>query len=98
MRVFDSGEGTYDFFVNIENDHLLAELAKHKETEQINVVQSQYKYGMALLGLAVIQHYLNKEDEKDEEFDISEAVYEYTKVISSVFIPMIQSVGGIGVE
>jgi hypothetical protein len=102
LRVFDSGEGTYDFFINIDNHHLLTELSKHKDTEKIEIIKSQYKFGMALVGLATIQYYLNKDNKNegntDEDRDISEIVYEHTKILSPIFIPMIYSVGGIGVE
>lgn len=99
LRVRMAGEGVYDFFVNIDNIHLLAEISELKSSEKIELVKSQYKFGMSLVGLSIIQYYNTQEENKEgaaEEIDISDKVYEITKILSPVFIPMIASMEEMG--
>lgn len=43
----------YDFFVNIDNIHLLTELKPAKISE-VEIIQAKYKFGLVLIGLAIL--------------------------------------------
>lgn len=98
LRVLNARDAIYDFFINIDNENLLSEIALSKDSNELEVIKSQYKYGMALIGLSVIQYLNNVEEyENEEETDISKLVYDVTKIISPIFIPMIKSLGEINI-
>lgn len=99
LRVYDGGDGIYDFFVNVDNGHLLAEISSINDSEQIEMIKSQYKIGISLIGLATLHHYLGTEKEDDiEDLDMSKVVYDTTKIISPIFLPMIKSVGELSLD
>ncbi|ASN06359.1 hypothetical protein [Virgibacillus necropolis] len=64
---------------------LLAEISSIHDSEQIELIKSQYKLGMAQIGLATTQQYLGIEKEAD--IDISKEVYTITKIISPIPLP-----------
>lgn len=102
----------YDFFINIDNLYLKNEL-KGSKTEP-NLVRAQFKFGMVLLGLALIQQDIldrnNHTDEGDEvsnehdngEYDnrvgIEKKVAEFCRATAPVIIPMINSLGSLSIE
>jgi hypothetical protein len=95
LRITEAGEGVYDFYVNVDNIHLLTEVKNSRDVEHAKVLTAQYKYGMALVGLSMIHYYDNLEG---EEIDVSEKVYECTKMISPTLIPMINSLSDLSEE
>lgn len=99
LKVKDSGELGYDFFVNIDNIHLLSELKVAKNTE-IKVIQAKYKFGLVLVGLALLND--NDKEQKIEDSDESENIYatieKTTKAISPVIIPMIDTLGALELQ
>jgi len=84
LKVMDSGENGYDFYINMDNIYLLTEI---KECSKHNpeVLEAQYKCGMVLIGM-----FLLKELEEKEE-SIYEKIYEVTKALSPVLLPMINN-------
>ncbi len=96
LKVKDSGELGYDFFVNIDNIHLLTELKTAKNTE-IKAVQAKYKFGLVLIGLALLND--NDKQQKAEDTDESESIYttieKITKAISPIILPMIDTLGAL---
>ncbi|UCZ54989.1 hypothetical protein LGQ02_09805 [Bacillus shivajii] len=95
-------DGVYDFFVNMDNVYLQSELLKHKDNEKMNVIKSQYKYGMSLIALAILQHYTHKEtkqnEDENEEIDVTEKIYEITKIIAPLFLPMVTTMNELQIE
>lgn len=61
------------------------------------LIKSQYKLGIALIGLATINHYLGIEDDT-EDLDISMMVFTITKIISPILLPMIKSIGELDLD
>ena len=99
LKVKDSGELGYDFFVNIDNIHLLSELKITKNTE-VKAIQAKYKFGLVLIGLALLND--NDKEQKSVEPDESESIFtiieKITKAISPVIIPMIDTLGALEVQ
>jgi hypothetical protein len=106
----DEGESAssvvYDFYVNMDNLYLKAELKSTKA--QPDLVRAQFKYGMVLLGLAMLQQDIEdnrcKPDEEedlegnDNGASIEKKVEEFSRAVSPVVIPMINSLGSLSVE
>jgi hypothetical protein len=96
LRVKGSDEDGYDFFVNIDNIHLLTEL-KAANSSDIKALEAKYKFGIVLIGIALLQNSRQLEKNNNEE-DIFETITKTTSAISPVIIPMIESLGSIRIE
>jgi len=100
LKVKGSEEDGFDFFVNIDNIHLLSDLKSAKGVE-IKAIQAKYKFGLVLIGLALLndksnlQASNNQEDEGDDLFGLIEKT---ARAISPVIIPMIDSLGRLDAE
>ena len=99
LRVKGSDEDGYDFFVNVDNIHLLTELKAAKNTE-IKVIEAKYKFGLVLIGIALLQGESNEIVDKDDEEgeNIYDRISKITKAISPIIIPMIDSLGALELE
>lgn len=89
------GAGSYDFFVNVDNVHLRAEQKVSKEDPA--VLKARYKYGLVLIGLALLNDDLQKKASADEEdeADVESLVRQVTRSISPVLLPLIEYMGAL---
>jgi len=55
LRVAPTGDGTYDYTVNLDNVYLLTELAKAKDPDK-DLLVHWFKYGLAISAMGMIQH------------------------------------------
>ena len=96
LRIKGSQQDGYDFFVNIDNIHLLTEL-KASNVVEVKTIEAKYKFGLVLIGIAILQDYpIKQNDETAEEADtIFDIIEKSTKAISPVIIPMIDSLSSI---
>ena len=90
LRVIDSGENGNDFFINMENIHLLTE---KKANTKLNskLLDARYKYGMVLLGIALLKD-VEESNENEEESVYSKITY-LTKAVSPILLPLISGLG-----
>lgn len=87
LKVMDSGENGYDFYINMDNIYLLTEIKGRIKTDP-KILETQYKYGMVLIGMSLLRELEEKDDES-----IYEKIYEMTKAVSPVLLPMIATLG-----
>ena len=99
LKVIDNGENGYDFFVNMDNIHLLTE-KKVSSSIDLQLLDARYKYGMVLIGIALLKDYedQNREISDEEDDDVFTKIAYYTKVISPILLPMIASLGDLEIE
>jgi len=91
LMVKDAGENRYDFFINMNNIHLLTEI-KGRVKADPELLKAQYKYGMVLLGLALIKEFEEREDDNnDDQESMLDKIYNITKAISPMLLPMISA-------
>lgn len=90
----------YDWYLNIDNIYFQTELKHSKVDHQI--IESRFITGMTLIGLGILHdHFKNISSNADEEEDqtdevmIEDTVYDVTKAIAPILLPMIDSLGGI---
>lgn len=96
LKVKGSEEDGYDFFVNVDNIHLLLEIKPAKSIE-VQVIQAKYKFGLVLLGLALLNE-TNKQQKSDdqEEMDtVFTTIEKVSKAVSPIIIPMIDTLGAL---
>lgn len=90
----------YDFHINIDNIYLKTELKS--SVVEPDLMQARFKYGMVLLGLALLHDYkekkqLQSEDDRENEdesnVNIEDKIEEFTKAVAPILIPMISTLG-----
>jgi hypothetical protein len=96
LKVKGSEEDGYDFFVNVDNIHLLSEIKPAKSIE-VQVIQAKYKFGLVLLGLALLNetNKQQKSDEQDETDNIFTTIEKVSQAVSPIIIPMIDTLGAL---
>lgn len=94
LKVMNTGDEGYDFYINVDNIYLLTEI-KGKSKVDPKILLAQYKYGMVLIGLALLREY---EENEDEEKTVYDEIYRVTKAIAPVLLPMISTLGSLEEE
>ena len=87
LKVIDSGEQGYDFYINIDNVHLLTEQKANTSIDH-KLLSARYKYGMVLIGLAILKDADDNPENENGDNKFSKIV-EVTKAISPILLPMI---------
>ena len=97
----------YDFFVNMDNIYLKTEL-KIVGVEEVEMTRARFKYGMVLVGLALLyQHTQDRKQKKDEdeeidegkiEKDLPERVEYVTKALAPMLLPFVTSLADLSIE
>ncbi|MDB4610738.1 hypothetical protein OAG99_02435, partial [Akkermansiaceae bacterium] len=94
LKVIHSGKGNnYDFYYNADNSWLKIE-QKRARDEDTEIIETQYKSSLVLIGLSLLQAEKSKKSE-DESVGIEEKIFETTSALSPLLIPMIRSLGGL---
>ena len=91
------GSVAYDYFVNMDNVYLQAAL-KHQPKQSSNL-RAQFKLGMAMVALAVVQHDLTSrpkigaqgEDTDRGPWEVSDQVKLFTSAMAPFLLPMVSS-------
>ena len=103
----EEGEDVYDFYLNIDNLYLNAELKSGSQDPE--VTRARFMYGQVLLGLALLQHEAqaikarapNEENgggEQTEDDNIEDRVELVSRAVAPVLLPMIDSLGSLDLE
>jgi hypothetical protein len=96
----EDGKTIYYFFINMDNIYLKTEL-KYNSLDP-DLMKARYKYGMVILGLALLHNHaesnkLNIENADSEEenvvVNIEDKIEEFTRAVALVLIPMISTLG-----
>ncbi|OGD83583.1 hypothetical protein A2572_04770 [Candidatus Collierbacteria bacterium RIFOXYD1_FULL_40_9] len=98
LIVKDSGQNGYDFFINMDNVYLKTEI-KGTTNKDPRLIESQFKFGMVLLGLSCINSFEKTEKETEESGgSIFDKISAFAKAVSPVLIPMISNLGELEIE
>lgn len=98
----------YDFFINMDNLYLKSEL-KAGGKEDPEVIRARFKYGLVLVGLALLQQDAqNKKrsggdndgepEENGHKENIESRVEAVSKALAPIIVPMIDSLGALDLE
>lgn len=99
LKVIDSGEEGYDFYINLDNIHLLTEI-KNRHGVEGEILETEYQVGMVMLGMSL----LNALEKEQESTDLAkqESVYDIIGRVSRAFspflLPMISTLGELETE
>src|SRR3989338_1755333 len=90
LKVIDTGEGGYDFYINLDNLYLLNEIKTQSKSDP-KLLEARYKYALVLVGLSVLKEYNEKKENNGES--VYNRISEFSKIISPVLLPMIDYLG-----
>ena len=99
----------YDFYINVDNIHLknFLKLETGVDGDGAKLVKAQFKYGLVLLGLAIIkQDAMQKENgsgnvilnQSLEANDVEKSVKIFSRAAAAVLLPVIRSLGELDIE
>ena len=103
----DEDNDIYDFFINMDNHYLRHELRIGKL--ESDIIRARFKYGMVLLGLALIRENIDRNekiekkedqyiDENNSEDNIEDQVEGFAKAVAPVLLPIIDTLGSLDVD
>lgn len=97
----EDAKDTYDFYVNMDNAHLLAELKEFPNEPE--VTKTRFQVALVLIGLALLYDHIQRgkttpENENDNELGIEQRIEEVTAAIAPVLLPAIRSLGSLEVD
>ncbi len=100
LKVVENEDGSFNFFINVDNKYLLAE-EKYQKIDA-KLLKARYSYGMVLIGLSLLHdNNSRKEDppaDNNENHDVSKYIYDITKAVSPVLLPMISELSELEIE
>jgi hypothetical protein len=94
------GENEYYFLCNIDNVYLKNEQKIRKSIDS-ELLKEQFKYGLALISLALLNEHEKSESKKnieqnnDNEESIDDEIYNVTKAMSPFILPIVRELGSI---
>ncbi len=100
LRVKGGEEGAYDFFVNLDNVYLQAEIKARSKVDP-SLLEAQFKFGLVLVGLALLKEPENSDSSRsdEEEYETKEErVFAVAQAIAPILLPMIDSLGELEIE
>ena len=103
----ETSEDVYDFFINIDNVYLNSELKSG--SSEIELARARFKYGLVLIGLAMIQGHSKdrkreheddggRSEQSEERDNVEEEVAKVTRAIAPILLPAIESLGSLDVN
>ncbi len=100
LAAYCNEDSIYDFYVNMENIHLLTELKNvSKDEAAMKLLKARYKYSMVLIGLSILgyekTHWDSEDNTKSEIEDPEETIRLVTRMVSPVILPMINDLGNL---
>ena len=95
----DEGKLEHIFYVNVSNSSLLTEMKYSKQDPRL--MEAKFKYGNVLLGLAML-HHGNEDDEEEgqqsedgEKEDATSRIRKVSAAVAPVLLPMIDQLSGL---
>lgn len=95
--VYEPTDEGGDYYLNMENDYLLAELKSIRDRSRIELTKARYTYSMALIGMSIVSYYKNNSADA-EETDVPAEVKRISSMISPILIPMLDSMAGLEID
>lgn len=94
LRVRSTPDAGYDFYVNLDNIHLKSEMRAQRASEP-EALESQYRFGMVLVGLALLRELKDNEDEDESCLKTHQQVEAVCDALSPFLIPMVTELGSL---
>jgi len=102
LKIKSNPDGGYDFFYNKDNKDLVGAQSLGKSDPKI--LDHQYKIGLMLVALSIIEaskRDLDSDDERvlsEETIDLEKAISEITQAMSPYWLTIIEALGGLSLK
>jgi hypothetical protein len=94
----------YDFFINVDNKYLRHE--QKSNTQEIDLLEKQFTYGMVIVGLALLRQHFNTDNSTTasgdvqsdgplEDEQVETRISAATAALAPVFLPMLKIIGNL---
>lgn len=101
LAVKDTGEGSYDFYINMDNVFLRTEIKGNTKIDP-RLLEARFKYGMVLLGISLLEHFEKKTENETEiqknGLSVYDEIFSISRAISPILLPMIASLGDLELD
>ncbi|MDD5638561.1 MAG: hypothetical protein PHO28_01470 [Candidatus Pacebacteria bacterium] len=103
LAIKDAGENGYDFYINLDNVFLQTEIKGNTKIDP-RLLEARFKYGMVLLGISLLEYFEKKRKNKinininQNGVSIYEEIFNVSKAISPILLPMISSLGDLEID
>ena len=98
LVVYSTDEGS-DYYLNMDNQYLLAELKGVRDQNRLLLTKARYKYSMALIGMSIESYYKSLPDTDQENgIDVSNEVRKISTMIAPIIVPMLESMAELDIE
>lgn len=99
LRVVATGEGGFDFYVNMDNVYLKAEEKRSSADVNMRLLEARFKYSLVLIGLALLKEESHEETGEDGDAgSIEKRIAIVTRSIAPVLLPMIATLGDLSLD
>lgn len=97
LAVKDTGEGTYDFYINMDNVFLRMEIKGNIKIDP-RLLEARFKYGMVLLGISLLKYFEEETTIQKNGPSVYDEIFSVSKAISPILLPMIAFLGDLELE
>ena len=94
LKIKDTGEEGYDFYINMDNIYLKTEIKGNTKADY-RLLEARFKYGMVLMGISLLEYFEKKNNKifENDSISIYDRIAIFSKALSPVLLPMISSLG-----
>ena len=96
LAVYRTDSGS-DYYLNMDNEYLLAELKGVRDQNRIMLTKARYKYSMALIGMSIESYYKSQKD-TDDSIDVLTEIRKITTMLAPILVPMLESMAELDVD
>lgn len=93
-----SGSEGDDYYLNMDNAYLLAELKGLRDQNKIELTKARFTYSMTLIAMSVVGYCKNNKGNNKEDIDISSQVSKITTMVAPILIPMLESMSDLSIQ
>lgn len=106
LEVKDSGNGSFDFFVNADNVYLVSE-KKSQVSVDSRVLEIRFAFAMTIIGLAILRSHREdearnaqvvNENDSESEYNVYADIRRVSSTLAPFLIPMVDGLSNIGME
>jgi hypothetical protein len=90
-------EGKASSFIYNSMNRFLVDAYKESKTDK-RLLENQFKLGLALLSLAVIDGYENRSEDQERELDVEGEIEYFTSSVAPVILPIVEALSSISLD
>jgi len=105
LKVMSASDGSYDFYVNIDNVWLKTEISQSRDVDVAPILQAKFVNGLVLFGMALLKDkkYLEYGDiagyrDSNNPLSIEDLILKTSRSFAPIIIPLVDALGELSTE